>query len=67
MGMGRWIQTHKTAFLAAAVLLMAASLANAVRERIVKGRNSGLVVFGVALLTTAALLAYSRVTNGSLF
>jgi len=65
--MGRWIQTHKTLFLSAAALLMAASLASAVRERVVKGKNTGLIVFGVAALVMAALLTYAKIKNGVLF
>ncbi len=67
MAMGRWIQTHKTAFFAAALLLITASMASAIRERIVKGKNSGLIIFGVAFVTMAALLSYSKVKNGSLY
>ncbi len=67
VGMGRWIKTHKTAFLAAAVFFMTASLALAIRERIVKGKNSGLVIFTVALIATGALLVYTKLKNGYLY
>jgi uncharacterized membrane protein len=67
VAMGRWIQNHKNAFLAVAVLLMTASLASAIREKIVKGKNSGIYVFGVAFVATAALLVYTRIKNGYLY
>jgi len=65
--LGRWIQGHKTTFLAVALLLMSASLASGVREKIVKGKNSGLIAFGVSVLAIASLLAYTKVTTGFFF
>lgn len=43
---------------------MAASMASAIRERIINGKNTGLIIFGIALVVTAALLTYTKISYG---
>jgi hypothetical protein len=44
--------------------MMTLSLLSAIREKRRKQKNTGLIVFGVALVITALLLGYNRVKYG---
>lgn len=62
--LGRWIQGNKEVFLAGAVAMMSLSLFSAIQEKRKKGKNTGLVVFAVAMVITTALLFYNKVRYG---
>ncbi|NIQ96042.1 MAG: hypothetical protein GWN87_18920, partial [Desulfuromonadales bacterium] len=47
-----------------AVAMMGLSLFSAIREKRKRGKNTGLVVFAVALVVTTALLLYNKVRFG---
>lgn len=44
--------------------MMGLSLFSAIQEKRKKGKNTGLVVFGVAMVITTALLLYNKVRFG---
>ena len=62
--MGSWIQNNKEVFLGGAVAMMGLSLFSAIQEKRKKGKNTGLIVFGFAMVVTTALLLYNKVRFG---
>jgi hypothetical protein len=62
--MGRWVQTHKGAFLIGAGALMSLSLYVAIREKKKDCQNTGLIFFGLALLVTISLITYTKIRYG---
>jgi hypothetical protein len=60
----RWIQTHKLTFFSIALSMMTLSLVSAIRDKRKRGKNTGLIAFGSALLITAILLGYNKVRYG---
>jgi hypothetical protein len=62
--MGNWLKSHKEVFLALAVLLMTLSLASAIRDKIKKGKNTGLIIFSIASVVTVSLLFYNKIKYG---
>jgi len=62
--MGNWIKSYKEVFLAFALLLMALSLTSAVRDKIKKGNNTGLIIFSIASVVTLSLLFYNKIMYG---
>ena len=43
---------------------MAASLISAIREKVVKGKSTGLIIFGVAVISIAVMFTYNRFKSG---
>jgi hypothetical protein len=64
VAMGNWIKSHKEVFLAFAIFLMALSLTSAVRDKIKKGNNTGLIIFSIASVVTLSLLFYNKIMYG---
>jgi len=64
MAIGEWIQNHKIVFFAGALSLMTMSLVAAIQEKKKKGKNTGLIIFGIALVITSALLSYNKIRYG---
>ena len=62
--MSNWIQSNKEVFLVGAVAMMSLSLFSAIQEKRKKGKNTGLIVFGFAMVITTALLLYNKVRFG---
>jgi len=56
VAVGTWIPQHKGLLSLAALFFMALSLIGALREKKKTGSNTGLVLFGTALLLTLLLL-----------
>lgn len=44
--------------------MMTLSLVSAVREKRIKGKNTGLAAFGAALVITIFLLSYNKIRFG---
>jgi len=64
---GQWVPNHKGLFFLLAILLMSLSLFTAVREKKKTGKNTGLLLFSVALLLSILIFSYSRLRYGSFF
>jgi hypothetical protein len=64
VAMGNWIKSHKEIFLAFAIFLMALSLASAVKDKIKKGNNTGLIIFSLASVVSLSLLFYNKIMYG---
>jgi len=63
----RWVPQHKGLFLLAAILLISLSLFTAVREKKKTGKNTGLILFSVALVLSLLLFSYSKSRYGYFF
>jgi len=59
--MGNWIKSHKEVFLAFAIFLMVLSLTSAVKEKVKKDDNTGLIIFSFAFVVTLSLLFYNKI------
>ncbi len=59
--MGSWIKSNKEVFLGGALFLMALSLFSAIQEKRKKGKNTGIIVFVIALIITTFLLFFNRI------
>jgi hypothetical protein len=64
VAMGNWIKSHNEVFLAFAIFLMLLSLTSAVRDKIKKGNNTGLIIFSIASVVTLSLLFYNKIMYG---
>jgi len=62
--MSNWIKNHKEVFLAFAIILMVLSLTSAVRDKIKKDNNTGLIIFSFAFVVTLSLLFYNKIMYG---
>jgi len=62
--MSNWIKSHKEVFLTFAIFLMGLSLTSAVRDKIKKGNNTGLIIFSIASVVTLSLLFYNKIMYG---
>jgi len=62
--MSNWIKNHKEVFLAFAIILMGLSLTSAVRDKIKKNNNTGLIIFSFAFVVTLSLLFYNKIMYG---
>lgn len=61
---GLWVTRHRIWFFPLALLLLAVSLLAALREKKKTGKNSGIIIFLLALLITLGLLLYTKITSG---
>jgi NhaP-type Na+/H+ or K+/H+ antiporter len=62
--MGSWIQNNKEVFLTLSLFLVILSFASAIHEKRKKGKNTGLIIFAIALVVTSVLLSYNKVKFG---
>jgi len=62
--MGNWIKSHKEVFGVFAILLMVLSLTSAVRDKMKKANNTGLIIFSIAFVVTLSLLFYNKIMFG---
>jgi predicted Na+-dependent transporter len=60
---GQWIPRHKGWFLAIASLMLLLSLFSALRERKRIGKNTGLIIFALALIVTLGLF-HTKIASG---
>jgi hypothetical protein len=57
---GKWVPNHKGLFFLFAIFFMSLSLFTAVREKMKTGKNTGLILFSIAMILSLLLLYYSQ-------